>query len=167
MAPELPDLHLGLATVQMASSDWEGAEVELKRTLQLAPSSTLAEYELGDAYLEQQRYDLAADHLQKAVRDTTLGIKVRVDLAEAESENGQVDKAIEDLVAIAGEDQEGLVQYRLAKLYHKLGDKEHEREAWLAFRRLQSNSIQASDSELVKLEQEREASQESGPVVRP
>jgi len=167
MAPELPDLHLGLATVQLASSDWEGAEAELKRTLQLAPGSTLAEYELGDAYLQQQRFDLAAEHLRKAVSDTTLGIKVRIDLAEAESESGQTDKAIEDLLAIAGQDQDGQVQYRLAKLYHKLGDKQREKEALLAFRRLQDASIQASGSELVELDQEREASQDNGPMVRP
>jgi len=167
MAPELPDLHLGLATVQLASSDWEGAEAELKRTLQLAPSSTLAEYELGDAYLQQQRYDLAAEHLRRAIGDTSLGIKARIDLADAESESGQVEKAIEDLVAIAGQDHDGQVEYRLAKLYRKLGDKQRERKALVAFRRLQSASIQATDSELVELDREREASQDSGPTVRP
>jgi predicted Zn-dependent protease len=161
MAPELPDLHLGLATVEMASSEWQEAETELENTLQLAPGSNLAEYELGDAYLQQQRCELAIEHLKKAINDPSLGIKPRLDLADAEVEAGQVNQAVEDLTAIAGQDRDGQVQYRLAKLYRKLGDKQREREALLAFRQLQSASMEAGSGELLELDQEREASQQN------
>lgn len=167
MTPELPDLHLGLATVEMASSEWQDAETELERTLQLAPGSALAEYELGDAYLQQQRWELAIEHLKQAVRDPAVGIKARLDMADAESESGQLNQAVRDLAAIAEQDRDGQVQYRLAKLYRKLGDRQRERDALLAFRRLQRTSIQAGGSELLELDQERETARQSNPLATP
>lgn len=157
LAPELPDLHLGLATVYMASSQWTEAEQELKRTLELAPASGLANYELGDAYVEQQRWDLALDPLRKAAQDPTLAAKARVELARAESENGDIGRAVEDLLPVLGEDRDGQVHYRLAELYRKLGDKEKMREALAAFRKLQQASLDAGQSELDELDREREA----------
>jgi hypothetical protein len=63
---------------------------------------------------------------------------------------------VEDLTAIAGKDRDGQVQYRLAKLYRKLGDKQREREALLAFRQLQTASMETGGGELLQLDQERD-----------
>ena len=162
LAPGLPDLHLGLANVYIAGSEWPEAQAELTRTLELAPGSTVAEYELGDVYVQQQRYDLAVEHLKPAVSDPAVGAKARLDLAEAESESGQTSQAIAELAPFAAADRDGLIHFKLAKLYRKLGDKQHEREALAAFRQLQSASLQPDEGELRALEQEPGATGPSG-----
>lgn len=167
LAPDLPDLHLGLATVYLADSDWPAAEAELTRTLALAPGSALAEFDLGDAYVQQQRYDRAAPHLKKAVNDPVLGAKARLDLAEAEAATGETAQAIADLQALAPTDRDGQIHYRLARLFRKLGDRQHELEALAAFKQLQSTSLQAGTGELLKIDEERQAADRSGAAPSP
>jgi predicted Zn-dependent protease len=167
LAPDLPDLHLGLATVYLANSEWSDAKAELKRTLELAPGSALAEFELGDAYVQQQRYDLALPHLKHAVDDKVLGQKARLDLAEAEAATGATAEAVAELVALAPDDRDGQIHYRLARLYRKLGDKKKERDALSEFRKLQGASLQAGSGELLKLDEEQQASDEQSTLASP
>jgi len=166
LSPDLPDLHLGLATVYMTGSEWTEAEGELKRTLELSPGSALASYELGDAYVEMGRWELALAPLRKAAQDPSYNVKARVDLAKAESENGQVGQAIDDLLPVLSADQDGQIYYRLAELYRRLGDKPKMTEALASFRRLQRASLEADQAQLDELDREREAS-DSGAAAHP
>ncbi|PYV14014.1 MAG: hypothetical protein DMG21_19510, partial [Acidobacteria bacterium] len=88
LAPDLPDLHLGLGTVYWQSGDWPRSERELSRTLELAPKSEAAQFGLGDTYLQERRWRDARDLLKRDWADPVLGMKARIDLAKADEEIG-------------------------------------------------------------------------------
>jgi tetratricopeptide (TPR) repeat protein len=162
LAPDLAELHLGLGTVLWLEGEWPEAETELERTLVLAPGSTAAQYELGDAYIQQRRWQLATERLRRALDDPALSIKARLDLAEAEAEMGQMNQAIEELLPILKEDQDGEIHYRLAGFYRKLGDKTRMDEAFGAFTRLRSAAVKADRQELEAMEKQREGAGRQG-----
>jgi len=152
LAPDLPDLHLGLGTVCWADAEWTEAEKELERTLELAPASAVAHYELGNAYVQERRWQSAIDHLRRIVDDPAVGMKARLDLATAEAETGQVRRAIEELLPVAEKDQDGEIHYRLATLHRKLGEKDQAQEALATFKRLQNASPKVDRRELEALD---------------
>jgi len=162
--PALADLHLGLGGVCWASGEWTEAEEELRKTLELAPGSVVARYELGDTYIQQRRWQEAADQLTLILQDPTIGAKARIDLAEAQVQMGHTSQALEDLLPLAKQDQDGQIHYRLASIYRKLGDKIGEKEALYTFRKLQMASPKANDDELRNLNLEAERSRHSDPA---
>jgi tetratricopeptide (TPR) repeat protein len=163
LTPDLADLHLGLGTVCWASEEWIEAERELHKTLELAPGSAVAQYELGDTYIRQRRWQAAADHLRRILQDPVMGTKARIGLAEAEAQMGQTHQAVDDLLPAAKEDPDGQIHYRLASLYRKLGDKVHEKEALAAFKRLQAESPNADRDELDALDRSVKPSENPDP----
>ncbi len=152
LAPDLPDLHLGLGTVCWANGEWTEAEKELERTLELAPGSAVAQYELGDTYVQERRWQSAIDHLRRIADDPAVGVKARLDLATAEAEMGQVRRAIEELLPVAEKDRDGEIHYRLATLHRKLGEKDQAQEALATFKRLQNASPKVDRRELEALD---------------
>jgi tetratricopeptide (TPR) repeat protein len=155
-APDLPDLHLGLAAVCRAVGEWSEAEKELQRTLELTPGSALAHYQLGNSYVQERRWPAAVEQLQLALDDPALGVSARLDLAKAEEALGQTGQAIEVLAPILDKDKDGEVHYRLAGLYKRLGDKAHAQEALSSFKQLHDASLQVDRRDLEALEKERE-----------
>ena len=156
LAPNLPDLHMALAEVHWVTGEWPEAEKEFLRTLELAPGSTFAQYELGDTYAQQRRWEPAIDHLRRALAEPSLAVKVRLDLAQAEDEMGQTQQAVKELLPVLKEDRDGQIHYRLAKLYRKIGDKTRERVALATFKQLHADSVRTDRSELEVLETQRE-----------
>lgn len=156
LAPDLPDLHLGLGTVSWLAGDWTAAEGELKKTLELSPSSTVAAYELGDSYTQQHQWQQAIDNLKPALRDPAVERRARLDLAKAEGELGDLAAAINDLLLLAPGDQDGEVHYRLATLYRKVGDNAKAQVALAASETLRKSSDQLSQQRLEALEREGE-----------
>ncbi len=70
---------------------------------------------------------------------------------------GQARQAIEELLPVLKEDQEGEIHYRLAGLYRRIGDKTREREALAAFKQLHAAAPQSELSDLEALEKQQEA----------
>ncbi len=158
--PDLPDLHLQLGTVYWQGGEWQEAEEELQKTLELSPGSAVAQYELGDTYVQQRRWQLGVDHLRKALGERSVALKARLDLAKCEAELGQTGQALEDLKAVASQDRDGEIHYRLATLYRKLGDMAQARAALATSEKLRAASLQVNREQLEALEREREAIQQ-------
>jgi len=164
IAPDLPDLHLGLGTVYWQGGDWSRAEVELGKTLQLAPGSAVTCYELGDSYVQQHQWQQAVDYLRRALADPAVQRRARLDLAKAESELGRDAAAITDLSALAADDPNGEVHYRLAMLYRKTGEAKKAQEMLAASEALRSAWAQLDREKLEAMEQERERLQQVEPA---
>ncbi len=152
LAPDLPDLHLGLGGVCFSNGDYADAEKEFLKVLQLDPGSALAAYQLGDTYIQMQRWEEAIDPLRRAATDPALAGRARLDLSKAEDELGRTQNALDDLLPAADADRDGEIHYRLAALYRKLGDKAREKEALASFRELRVTSSGADQDELKALE---------------
>ena len=162
LAPDLPDLHLGLGTVHWQAGEWSEAEQELRRTLELAPRSVVAHYELGNSYLQQRQWDLAIAELRQVGSSSPLTLNSKLDLSKAELEVGLTQQALQDLLPIAPDDKDGEVHYRLAILYRKLGDRARADEALATFKQLRAASQAGSGAESLDLiEDEQEKKQNS------
>jgi tetratricopeptide (TPR) repeat protein len=157
LSPDLPDLHLGLGTAYWEAGDWERAEAPLRRALNLAPSLLPASYELGDVYVQKRQWELAIRYLQPAEGDQTLNYQACLDLSKAEAGLGHTQKAIEYLVRLAGQDQDGEIHYRLAILYRKVGDSARAEAAFATSNQLRQASLQHGQEVLQTMEKERQA----------
>jgi tetratricopeptide (TPR) repeat protein len=144
IAPQQPDLHLGLGTVCWRTRDWEQAENELKIAVQLAPESAVAHYELGDTYLQQGAWQQAFDQLKSIPPDSTVIYKSTIDIAKAETELGQTDQAIQSLLSVASRDEDGQAHFLLAALYRKSGDPNRAQQALETFKQLHAASLQTN-----------------------
>lgn len=133
LAPDLPDLHLGLGTVYWQGGDWAKAGNQLTRTLELSPASAVAAYELGDCFVQQHKWRQSVGPLEHALAEPAVAGSVkenaRLDLAKAKAELGQYAAAIQDLLLLAPSDRDGEVHYRLAMLYRRTGETAKAREA--------------------------------------
>jgi tetratricopeptide (TPR) repeat protein len=151
LAPDLPDLHLGLGTVHWQAGEWPEAEQELRRTLELAPRSVVAHYELGNSYLQQRQWELAIPELRRVGSGSPLTLNSKLDLSKAELEVGLTQQALQDLLPIASDDKDGEVHYRLATLYRKLGDRARADEALAIFKQLRAASQAGGGAETLDL----------------
>ncbi len=157
LSPDLPDLHLGLGTVYWEAGDWDQAEKLLRRALDLSPSLLPASYELGDVYIQKRQWELAIRYLHPAEGDATLNYKACLDLSKAEAALGHTQKAIDYLLRLAGQDQDGEVHYRLAILYRRLGDSARAEAAFATSNQLRQGELQHGQEVLQTMEKERQA----------
>jgi tetratricopeptide (TPR) repeat protein len=163
LAPESPELHLGLGTVLSRTGNFEEAERELDKTLELAPESDFAHYELGHAYVHEGKWEPAMAELRRVSASSTEWLSARLDLSQAEAETNRTEAAIQDLLSVAALDHDGEVYFRLAALYRKAGDAAHAREALAKFREMRARSLEADKDELSALENEQASAAASSP----
>jgi tetratricopeptide (TPR) repeat protein len=157
LSPELPDLYLGLGTVYWVAGDWDRAEPALRKALELAPSLLAASYELGDVYVQKRQWEAAARNLRPALEDQTLNYQVCLDLAKAEAALGHNQDAVDYLLRVAKQDQDGELHYRLALLYRRIGDLAKAEAALAASNQLRQASTRFGQEVLQTMEKERQA----------
>ena len=167
LAPNLPDLHLGLGTVYWQAGNWLQAEAELESTLKLDPASPVASYELGDCYIEQHQWRAAIPHLRRAIADPSVSYRARLDLAHAEEESGNTGRALQDLLAVANDDRDGVLHYRLALLYRKAGDTGRAGQALARSQDLRRSLAQAVQQHIQQAEQDLRILQVSSQPTQP
>jgi tetratricopeptide (TPR) repeat protein len=157
LSPDLPDLHLGLGTVYWEAGDWDQAEAPLRKALDLSPSLVNASYELGDVYIQRRQWEQALPYLQPAVGNAMLNYQACLDVSKAEAGLGHTQQAIDYLVRVAGQDQDGEIHYRLALLYRKQGYSAKADAAFAASNQLRQASSQHGQDVLQTMEKERQA----------
>lgn len=156
LEPHRPDLHLGLGTLYWQAGNWSRAERELLRTVELTPGSAVASYELGDTYINLRQWEKSIPYLGIALGEPAVAYRARLDLAKAEAERGRTREAVENLSAVAEQDKDGELHYRLASLYHKLGDSSKAAEALAESQRLRATAFQLDREKMRQLEEDRE-----------
>jgi tetratricopeptide (TPR) repeat protein len=157
LSPEMPDLYLGLGTVYWEAGDWERAEAPLRRALELAPSMLPASYELGDVYVQKRQWELAIQHLRPTLEEQKLRYRACLDLSKAEAALGHTREAVDYLLRVAKQDEDGELHYRLALLYRKTGDSARAEAALAASNQLRQASTQYGQEVLQTMEKERQA----------
>ena len=93
----LPDAHIALASVHLYFDwDWAGAEAELKRALELNPSSVQAHDLYGLYFAALQRFDPAVAELRTARDLDPASLRVYADLLFTLVTAGRYDEAIRE-----------------------------------------------------------------------
>ena len=157
LSPDLPDLYLGLGTVYWEAGDWDRAEEALRRALELAPSLVAASFELGDVYVQKRQWELAIPRLRPTLGEQTLNYQACLDLSKAEAALGHNQEAVDYLLRVAKQDEDGELHYRLAVLYRKVGDSAKAEAALAASNQLRQASTQYGQEVLQTMEKERQA----------
>lgn len=99
--PDLPEAHAAVATVAASLFwDWETAEREYGIALKMNPNDAFTHFKYGNNYLQPMgRTNEAVAEVKRALELEPLSIVFGAVLADAYLENGQVDKAFEQIRA--------------------------------------------------------------------
>jgi tetratricopeptide (TPR) repeat protein len=123
--PDLPQVHLGIAQIYADQLNWAMAIEELKQELALSPDNALALALLGHAYAETEEADRAIPILLRVVGAHPNDASAQADLGKAFARKGDIPKAIEAYEnAVAKDDSQYRLHYRLYHLYQSAGQQE-------------------------------------------
>jgi superkiller protein 3 len=147
--PEMADVHYKLGRLILRESRTpdalERARHEFQQELAVAPANADAEYELGEIDREQNQYQAAISHFERAIRYHPDFAEARVGTAKVLLAIGQTAAALPYLQAAAQlEPGNKVPHYLLASAYKALGNQDQAAKEFAAYRKLDVNSSSAS-----------------------
>ncbi len=130
IAPNDPAAMLGLASAYLSNNNNEGALETAQAALARNPEDPELNLILGEATLAKNDFAGAEPYLIKALKSKPQIVpRVHALIGKAYAETGRTEEAIEQLKLGASSDEDGAIQYLLARLYRKLGDTQDASEA--------------------------------------
>lgn len=123
LAPGDPAAMLGLASAYLSNNNNDGAIEIAKAALVRSPDDPELNLILGEALLAKTDYAGAEPCLKKAFHAKPQMVpRVHALMGKIYAETGRTEDAIEELQLGASSDEDGAIQYLLARLYRKLGN---------------------------------------------
>lgn len=143
--PGLQGAHLQIAILMLMHSHepdaWQKAITQLKEELKVNPSSSEAEYEIGEAYRKHGHLNQAVAAFRRSLQFDPAAVPTRVGLAKALQALGKKQEALATLVlAQKAAPNDPDVHFLLAQLYRALGHPAEARAEIKTFQRLQKAS---------------------------
>jgi tetratricopeptide (TPR) repeat protein len=123
IAPDDPAAMLGLASAYLSNNNIQGAQETAQSALARSPEDPDLNLILAEVKLSQNAFADAEPYLKLSLRAKPQILpRVHALLGKAYAETGRTSEAIEELKMGASSDEDGAIQYLLARLYRKLGD---------------------------------------------
>ena len=123
IAPGDPAASLGLATAYLNGNNIAGALEIAQSALVRSPDDPELNLVAAQALMGQHEYADAEPLLIKSLRGKSQMLpRIHVLIGKVYAETGRTEDAIEQLKLGASSDEDGTVQYLLARMYRKLGD---------------------------------------------
>jgi tetratricopeptide (TPR) repeat protein len=148
--PALQGPHLQIAILMLTHSPdpnaWKQALVELNDELKLNPSSSEAEYEMGETYRKHDLLKQAVAAFQRSLQLDPSAVPTRIGIAKALRSLGKKQDALaalEPARKVAPNDPD--VHFLLASLYRDLGRTAEARSEMQAFERLQKSTASKAE----------------------
>jgi tetratricopeptide (TPR) repeat protein len=130
LAPSDPAALLGLATAHLNQDDDEGAIEFARSALAHSPDDPELNLIMGEALLGQRKFVESESYLIKSLKAKPQMLpRIHALIGKAYAETGKTQEAIEQLKLGTSSDEDGSVQYLLARMYFKLGDRKDAYEA--------------------------------------
>lgn len=147
--PQMAEVHYKLGRLILRDSRTpdalERAKHEFEQELAVSPANADAEYELGEIDREQNRYQPAMAHFQRAVQYHPDFFEARVAMAKVLLTMGQTSAAVPYLRAAAELEPENRVpHYLLASAYKTLGNPDQAAKEFAVYRKLDVSNSSAS-----------------------
>jgi tetratricopeptide (TPR) repeat protein len=147
--PAMPDVHYKIGRLILRESRTpdalERAKLEFQQELAISPANADAEYELGEIDREQNRYQPAISHFERAVQYHPDFFEARVAMAKVLLTTGQTAAAVPYLQAAAQlEPANKVPHYLLASAYKTLGNPDRAAKEFAVYRKLDVNNSSAS-----------------------
>lgn len=125
LSPGNSNVHSWLSMFYVVRGKKEDVLIEAKIAHGLDPISPMSEYILGTAYLANEDYSSAIEHLDKSIKILPLFQQAHILRARAYLHNGEIEKAIEYFNNIPAGPNRITIHYgALAICYSELGDRE-------------------------------------------
>jgi len=117
----IPD---NVATEQPTSgSNWSGPQPDMQSFLENLPTDFAALVSMGNALMDDSRYELAVQCYTRALEQQPTNPDVRVDLGACQHALGQNEKAIENFMnALERQPDHKIAKFNLGIVYSGLGD---------------------------------------------
>jgi tetratricopeptide (TPR) repeat protein len=123
IAPEDPAASLGLATAYLNGNNIAGALEIARSALERAPDDPELNLVAAQALMSQHEYVDAEPLLIKSLHGKPQMLpRIHVLIGKVYAETGRTEDAIEQLKLGISSDEDGTVQYLLARMYRKLGE---------------------------------------------
>jgi len=123
LAPGDPAAMLGLATVYLSNNNSAGAMEIAQAALLRSPNDPELNLIVAEALVGQRRYAEAEPYLNRSLSGKLQVLpRIHALLGKVYAETGRTQEAIEQLKLGAPSDEDGSVQYLLARLYRQIGD---------------------------------------------
>ena len=123
LAPGDPAAMLGLASAYLSNNNNDGAIATAQAALTRSPEDPELNLIVGEAMLAKNNYAVAEPYLLKALKSKPHMLpRVHALLGKAYAETDRTNEAIAQLKLGASSDEDGGIEYLLARLYRKLGD---------------------------------------------
>jgi tetratricopeptide (TPR) repeat protein len=125
LAPGDPAALLGLASAYLSNNNNDGAIETARAGLARSPDDPELNLIMGEAMLAKNDYAGAEPCLRKALQAKPQMVShVHALIGRVYAETGRTGEAIEELKLGASSDEDGAIQYLLARLYRKIGNAE-------------------------------------------
>ncbi len=125
ITPGDPAALLGLASAYLSNNNNDGAIDTAKAALAHSPDDPELNLIMGEAMLAKNDYASAEPSLRKALHAKPQMIPhAHALLGKIYAETGRTEQAIDELKLGASSDEDGAIQYLLARMYRKLGNTE-------------------------------------------
>jgi tetratricopeptide (TPR) repeat protein len=167
LAPSDPAAMLGLASAYLSNYNPKGAMTLAQNALSRTPDDPELNLIMGQALLNQREYAEAEPYLQKSLSAKPQMLpRIHALIGKAYAETGRTKEAIAELELGSSSDEDGSVQYLLARLYRQLGDTKN---AQIALQRMETIKKQREARGVKRIEDpdltplERSSAQASAP----
>jgi tetratricopeptide (TPR) repeat protein len=130
ISPDDPAALLGLASAYLSNNNDDGAMATARTALARTPEDPELNLIMGEAMLARNDYTGSEPYLLKALKAKPQMVpRVHALIGKAYAETGRTQEAIDQLKLGASSDEDGAIQYLLARLYRKIGDTKDAMEA--------------------------------------
>jgi tetratricopeptide (TPR) repeat protein len=130
IAPSDPAAMLGLATVYLNNNNVQAGMRIAQAALIRSPEDPELNLVMAQGLMSQREYAQAEPYLQKSLHAKPQMLpRIHALIGKAYAETGRTPEAIEQLKLGASSDEDGSVEYLLARLYRKVGDTKDASEA--------------------------------------
>jgi tetratricopeptide (TPR) repeat protein len=142
LAPDDPAAMLGLAWAYFSNNNIAGSMETARRALVRSPEDPELNLVLAQGLMSHKEFAAAEPYLEKSLHAKPQMLpRVHALIGQVYAETGRTQPAVEQLKMGASSDEDGTLQYLLARLYHQLGD---EKDASAALQRMKEIKRQRS-----------------------
>jgi len=140
--PPDPAALIGLAGACLTNNHVPCAAQAAQTALERNPDDPELNLVMGEALVAQFRYSDAEPYLKKGLGSKPqLVARAHALLGKVFSETGRTEEAIEQLQLGAAGDQDGSIEYMLARLYRKIGDTRHAEDAIAQMKKIKEQRL--------------------------
>lgn len=137
-SPDAVNVRVRLGHLQWKWQQYDDALQQLTEVLRVDPADPLANYLVGDIWVQKHEAERALPYLHQALSLRPGFLNAEASLGRALAQLGRLAEAAKELEAVAPSDADGSIHYQLQQIYLRLGKADEARAAQAAAESIRS-----------------------------